>query len=249
MSCGVTTLIEYAAFFGSIQIFKYLVKNGVELYPSLWNFAIHGNNPELISFLEDSGLRFYTKSMFEKNSDYDSYESDTEKDEKDNDNESDTEKVENGTEKVKKDTEKVKKDTKKVENDNSSEKMVEEEEDSDEIYDEDFDDNENQKEDEISDFNNSREKLLKEAIKCHHNDMANYIISNCIKKNKIEYYIDHNFGKSVDAYSFKFYNYYFLPKNFNHKFIIFYAAEYGYYEIVNNLLKNTKLKLMMRIIL
>ena len=30
------TLIEYAAFFGSIQIFKYLIMNGVDLTPSLW---------------------------------------------------------------------------------------------------------------------------------------------------------------------------------------------------------------------
>lgn len=34
------TLIEYAAFFGSIQIIKYLHFNNVELDPSLWIYVI-----------------------------------------------------------------------------------------------------------------------------------------------------------------------------------------------------------------
>ena len=47
------SLIEYAAFFGSSQIFECLYKNGVELKPSLWNFAIHGNNLNLLNILKD----------------------------------------------------------------------------------------------------------------------------------------------------------------------------------------------------
>ena len=50
------TLIEYASFFGSVQIFRYLYLNGVSLTPSLWIYAIHGNNPELISHLEELHL-------------------------------------------------------------------------------------------------------------------------------------------------------------------------------------------------
>lgn len=46
-------LIEYAAFHGSIQIFKYLALNGCFLYPTVWIYSIHGRNPELIHFLED----------------------------------------------------------------------------------------------------------------------------------------------------------------------------------------------------
>ena len=38
------SLIEYAAFFGSIQIFNHLRLEGVELTPSLWPLAIHGQN-------------------------------------------------------------------------------------------------------------------------------------------------------------------------------------------------------------
>lgn len=49
-----TTLIEYSAFFGSIQIFQYLKMNNVELKSSLWLYAIHSNNPELIHLLEEN---------------------------------------------------------------------------------------------------------------------------------------------------------------------------------------------------
>ena len=50
------TLIEYAAFFGSIQIFDYLRNNGAKLYSSLWLYAIHGQNSEIIYFLEENKI-------------------------------------------------------------------------------------------------------------------------------------------------------------------------------------------------
>ena len=50
-------LIEYATFFGSIQIFNYLINNGVELSSSLWNYAIHGNNAEIIQILEENEIK------------------------------------------------------------------------------------------------------------------------------------------------------------------------------------------------
>ena len=46
------TLIEYAAFYGSIQIFQYLLLNQVKLTESLWTCAIHSNNAEMIHLLE-----------------------------------------------------------------------------------------------------------------------------------------------------------------------------------------------------
>lgn len=49
-----TTFIEYAAFFGSIQIFQYLQNNGVKLTPSIWLYAIHGNNASIIRLLEEN---------------------------------------------------------------------------------------------------------------------------------------------------------------------------------------------------
>ena len=48
-----TTLIEYAAFFGSIQIFQYLLLNKVEPTASLMQYAIHSKNGELIHLLEE----------------------------------------------------------------------------------------------------------------------------------------------------------------------------------------------------
>ena len=51
-----TTLIEYSAFFGSIQIFKYLFLDEVELIPPLWFYSIHGKDPEIISILEDNKI-------------------------------------------------------------------------------------------------------------------------------------------------------------------------------------------------
>ena len=52
-----TTLIKYAAFFGSIQIFQYLQNNNVKLKPSLWKYAIHGNNSEIIMILEENKIK------------------------------------------------------------------------------------------------------------------------------------------------------------------------------------------------
>ena len=48
------SLIEYSAFFGSIQIFQYLRLNLVSLTSTLWIYAIHGRNPELFHLLEDN---------------------------------------------------------------------------------------------------------------------------------------------------------------------------------------------------
>ena len=49
-----TTLIEYSAFFGSIKIFQYLMMKGVEYTASLWLYAIHSKNAELIHILDEN---------------------------------------------------------------------------------------------------------------------------------------------------------------------------------------------------
>ncbi|KAK8881653.1 hypothetical protein M9Y10_004397 [Tritrichomonas musculus] len=51
------TLIQYAAFYGSIQIFKYLQKNGAKLSPSIWFYAIHGDSAEIISILNENQIK------------------------------------------------------------------------------------------------------------------------------------------------------------------------------------------------
>ena len=46
------TLIQYATFFGSIQIFQYLQSNQVESTESLFLFAVHGENSEICHYIE-----------------------------------------------------------------------------------------------------------------------------------------------------------------------------------------------------
>lgn len=48
-------IIEYAAFFGSIKIFKCLAKY-VKLKPSIWLYAIHSNSAEMIHLLEEQNV-------------------------------------------------------------------------------------------------------------------------------------------------------------------------------------------------
>ncbi|KAK8898246.1 hypothetical protein M9Y10_000524 [Tritrichomonas musculus] len=47
-------LIEYASFYGSNDIIKYMKMKGVELISSMWTYAIHGGNEELIRYLEEN---------------------------------------------------------------------------------------------------------------------------------------------------------------------------------------------------
>lgn len=59
------TLIEYASFFGSTQIFKYLYLNGVKLTSSLWVYSIHSDNPELIYILEENHIKPKDETYYE----------------------------------------------------------------------------------------------------------------------------------------------------------------------------------------
>lgn len=45
------SLIEYSAFFGSIRIFNFLLSNKVKTTSSLWEYAIHSNNRQIIDLL------------------------------------------------------------------------------------------------------------------------------------------------------------------------------------------------------
>lgn len=53
------TLIEYAAFYGSQKIFQYLKMNDAELTSSLWLYAVHSNNAQLIHLLEENRIKTY----------------------------------------------------------------------------------------------------------------------------------------------------------------------------------------------
>ncbi|KAK8876659.1 hypothetical protein M9Y10_006879 [Tritrichomonas musculus] len=51
-----STIFQYAAFYGAIQIIQYLKNSHVNMPPSLWRYAIHSNNADLIHLLEDCKL-------------------------------------------------------------------------------------------------------------------------------------------------------------------------------------------------
>lgn len=51
------SLIEYAAINGSAKIFKYLIENKVKIDDSIWLYAIHGKNPEIIHILEKNQIK------------------------------------------------------------------------------------------------------------------------------------------------------------------------------------------------
>ncbi|KAK8884172.1 hypothetical protein M9Y10_043278 [Tritrichomonas musculus] len=142
------TLIQYSAFFGSIQIFQFLKINNVCLEPSIWKYAIHGKNAEIIHLLE--------------------------------------------------------------ENDVSKETI-------------DFD------------------ECLKESIKCHHNDISNYIQNNFIQSNnkrklllqKLKYYNFNDFPNEMEIDSELFY----------------YLCKYDYINVVDFLLSEGKIEIKRIIVL
>ena len=51
------SLIEYAAFYGSKEIFDYLILNNINLTQSLWEYAIHGKNADIIHALEKNKIQ------------------------------------------------------------------------------------------------------------------------------------------------------------------------------------------------
>ena len=58
-------LIEYAAFFGSIQIIRYLIMNNAKIPPSIWLYAIHSKNAELIHLIEEQKVLPIDKTYVE----------------------------------------------------------------------------------------------------------------------------------------------------------------------------------------
>ncbi|KAK8843716.1 hypothetical protein M9Y10_024781 [Tritrichomonas musculus] len=132
------SLIQYAAFYGSTQIFKYLKDNVSSLNKSLWPYAIHGQCPEIIHILE------------EENIDPDSYED-----------------------------------------------------------------------------------CLIESIKCHHNDIANYIENNYLNHERIEKSFK-IFHQSIKCHNYAFVNNYFICQT-----CLYYFIKYDCPLFVNYLIKTS----------
>ena len=150
------SLIEYAAFFGSIKIFQYIIKNCNCLNSSLWLYAIHSGKAEMIHLLEQNGV-------------------------------------------------------------------------------------------EPPDGKYSR--CIKEAIKCHHNKIANYIQINLMDEKDEIFQNEGNFNDNICLYSFRSYNYDFIPESLNHEFLFFYLCRYNYINLVQVLLQNEKVDVNRKLVL
>ena len=89
---------------------------------------------------------------------------------------------------------------------------------------------------------NKVEFFFKEAIKCRHNEIANYIYENFLDQhNEIEK-INNNFSKNVVCYSFHYHNFANFPdiKLTDNEFIFHYACKYDYFNIILYLLTTQK---------
>lgn len=139
------SLIEYAAFFGSMQIIQYLLINGITLPPSSWKCAIHSQNADLIHFLEEKHVLPTDQTFGE---------------------------------------------------------------------------------------------CYKEAIKCHHNNIANYIESNLLT----------SVPRNDISFRFQYYNYEFIPDDLSNNSILGYFVLYDYVPFVYLLLKARKWNLNEKII-
>ena len=140
VECKEISLIEYAAFFGSIQIFNYLFLNGAEIKPSLWIYAVHGQNPDIIHCLEANKI------------------SPSQKD------------------------------------------------------------------------NVTFEQIFYESIKCHHINIANYILNNYLQ-NEIEY------SNDTLINSLKYYNFMFIQSDIVNETSFYYLCKYDHYLLTLLLLK------------
>lgn len=58
LHAGSHSLMEIAVYFGSIQIVRWLMNQGVNLTKSLWKYVFHGDNPEIVHLLEDNHIEF-----------------------------------------------------------------------------------------------------------------------------------------------------------------------------------------------
>ena len=132
-------LIEYASFYGSNDIIKYIEKKGVELTSSMWIYGIHSCNAELIRYLEDNH---------------------------------------------------------------------------------------------VSPPDNDYERILEESIKCHHNDISNYLIDNIMNEEYLQNNIENEFYHNLYRYATESYNYCFFPTNMKYKNMFFYLCEFDYYTLV-----------------
>lgn len=140
------TLIEYAAFFGSLKVFNFLRNKGVNITPSLWLYAIHGANSELIHIIEGSGIKPIITVFVHYNREVESFKG-----------------------------------------------------------------------------------CIKESLKCHHNDIANYFLNNHVQD-------EDDCSNHAITQSLRYYNFAFLKNEFINEKSFVHLCHYDYYFLVNLLL-------------
>ena len=141
-----TSLIEYASFFGSIQIFQYLSLNKVVLPKSIWIYGIHSNNSEFLRhYIEESNIT-----------------------------------------------------------------------PEDETY----------------------EECVKESIKCHHNDFAEFFKNNLVSENSFQNESKILFEERLIITSFTYHNFIYIADNYDNSYVFFCLCKYNYKTIVNDLYKS-----------
>ena len=143
-------IIEYASFFGSFEIIKYLVSKNVELTSSMWLFHIHSENGELTRYLIEKNILPRKKK-----------------------------------------------------------------------------------------FN----RILKESIKCHHNDIAQFIINFHIDENDLKFDTENDFNNNFFRYSIQYHNYCFFPDDIKYKYMFYYLCEFDYFTLVSLYLRNQSINL------
>ncbi|KAK8854382.1 hypothetical protein M9Y10_016944 [Tritrichomonas musculus] len=76
------------------------------------------------------------------------------------------------------------------------------------------------------------QQILRESIKCHHNNISNYIINNLIEKEDIEYSIEYEYYGNIYQYAVESHNYCFFPANLKTANMFSYLCEFDYYSLV-----------------
>ena len=91
--------------------------------------------------------------------------------------------------------------------------------------------------------------IVKEAIKCHHNEVAYYILNSFVNQKTNNLNIENNFDKNIYAYAFQYFNFEFFPNDQNYKFILYYACKFNYFNLVELLMKGKNVNLNIPLIL
>ena len=96
---------------------------------------------------------------------------------------------------------------------------------------------------------NSYEKILKESIKCHHNNFADYIMNNLMNYNNVIRNTDQKVFENIYYYGFHYHNYLYFSRHIHQKYTFFYLCQFNYYRLVKYCLKSKRIDINKTIVL